>query len=168
MGIRKDALDVANARKFEKGEDFKFNPNVDPRLAFFMQSYPEMPNSAMAMIQMQQQDAEAMTGVKTFNEGISSRALGDSVGGIRSALDAASKREVGILRRLAQGLKEIGFFLQFGFNLFLILFPRHVKDFVQGEAQIFRQFLGEFFHSQEKVPLGVNLLFNSVQNLGHF
>ena len=43
-----------------------------------------------------------------FTGGISGEALGNSVGGIRSALDATAKRELGILRRLSEGLKEIG------------------------------------------------------------
>jgi hypothetical protein len=32
-GIRKDMLDATNRRKFEKGLDYEFNPNVDPRRA---------------------------------------------------------------------------------------------------------------------------------------
>lgn len=108
QGIRKDALDVSNARKFERGEDYKFNSNVDPRQAFHMGTYPEIPNSAMAMIQLQNNEAESLTGVKAFSTGISGQALGNTATGIRSALDATSKRELGILRRLATGIIEIG------------------------------------------------------------
>lgn len=108
QGIRKDALDVSNARKFERGEDYKFNSNVDPRQAFHMGTYPEIPNSAMAMLQLQNNEAESLTGVKAFSGGISGQALGNTATGIRSALDATSKRELGILRRLAAGIIEIG------------------------------------------------------------
>jgi hypothetical protein len=108
QGIRKDALDVSNARKFERGEDYKFNSNVDPRQAFHMGTYPEIPNSAMAMLQLQNNEAESLTGVKAFAGGISGQALGNTATGIRSALDATSKRELGILRRLASGIIEIG------------------------------------------------------------
>lgn len=108
QGIRKDALDVANFRKFEKGEDYKFNPNIDPRTAFYMHDFPEIPRSALELINLQNTEAESLTGVKAFTGGISGNALGDNVGGIRSALDATAKRELGILRRLSKGIKEIG------------------------------------------------------------
>jgi len=108
MGTRKDALDVTNARKFERGEDYKFNSNVDPRQAFHMETYPEIPNSALNMLNLQNNEAESLTGIKAFTSGISGQALGTTATGIRSALDATSKRELGILRRLAEGMKEIG------------------------------------------------------------
>jgi hypothetical protein len=108
MGIRKDALDVTNARKFEQGADYKFNSNVDPRQAFHMDVYPEIPQSALNMLNLQNNEAESLTGVKAFNSGISGAALGNTATGIRSALDAASKRELGILRRLADGINQIG------------------------------------------------------------
>jgi len=77
-------------------------------MGFYMHTYPEIPQSAGLMLQMQNQDAEAMSGVKGFASGISSDGLGEVATGIRGALDAASKRETGILRRLAQGMQEIG------------------------------------------------------------
>jgi len=108
MGIRKDALDVTNARKFEQGADYKFNSNVDPRQAFHMDTYPEIPNSALNMLNLQNNEAESLTGVKAFSSGISGQALGNTATGVRSAMDAASKRELGILRRLADGINQIG------------------------------------------------------------
>ena len=108
MGIRKDALDVTNARKFEQGADYKFNSNVDPRQAFHMETYPEIPGSALNMLTLQNNEAESLTGVKAFSSGITGQALGTTATGIRSALDATSKRELGILRRLANGINQIG------------------------------------------------------------
>jgi hypothetical protein len=108
QGVRKDALDVTNARKFERGDDYKFNSNIDPRQAFHMEVYPEIPRSALEVLNMQNNDAEALTGVKAFTQGISGQALGTTATGIRSALDATSKRELGILRRLSNGLNQIG------------------------------------------------------------
>ena len=107
-GIRKDMLDVTNKRKFDKGLDYEFNPNVDPRVGVFMHTYPEIPQSAQFMVQMQNLEAESLTGVKAFNQGISGQGLGSTAASVRGALDAASKRELGILRRLSKGLIEIG------------------------------------------------------------
>ena len=107
-GVRKDMLDATNRRKFDKGQDYEFNMNVDPRQGVFMHTYPEIPQSAQFMLMMQNQEAESMTGVKSFSQGVSGQSLGDVAVGVRGALDAASKRELGILRRLSSGIIEIG------------------------------------------------------------
>lgn len=107
-GIRKDALDITNRRKFETGQDYEFNAHVDPRQAVYMHLFPEIPQSAQFMLQLQNMEAESMTGVKSFSQGVSGASLGDVAAGVRGALDAASKRELGILRRLSSGIVEIG------------------------------------------------------------
>lgn len=108
IGYRKDALDVTNRRKFLEGDDYEFNPNVNPEQGFYMHKYPEIPNSAQFMLQLQNNEAESLTGVKAFSSGISGQALGNTATGVRSALDATAKRDLDILRRLASGLEEIG------------------------------------------------------------
>lgn len=108
QGTRKDALDVTNRRRFEDGDDYQFNANIDPRQAFQMGEFPDIPNSALEMINLQNGEAEAITGVKSFSNGISGAALGSTATAVRGALDAASKRELGILRRLAAGITEVG------------------------------------------------------------
>lgn len=108
QGSRKDALDVTNKRKFDRGDDYEFNGAIDPRQAFHMHTFPEIPQSAQYMIDFQNNEAEALTGVKAFNQGISGQSLGSVATGIRGALDAASKRELGILRRLGEGMNAIG------------------------------------------------------------
>ena len=108
MAHLKGALDVTNRRKFEKGLDYEYNGNVDPSRSFYTHTYPDIPESAQYMLNMQNAEAESLTGVKAFSQGISGEALGSTATGIRSALDATSKRELGILRRLAEGFKQIG------------------------------------------------------------
>lgn len=107
-GMRKDMLDATNRRKYERGLDYEFNQNVDPRQGIHMHTFPEIPQSAQFMLLQQSQEAESMTGVKAFSQGISGAALGDVAAGVRGALDAASKRELGILRRLKNGVINIG------------------------------------------------------------
>jgi len=108
IGIRKDAMDVTNMRKFESGKDYYFNPHIDARSAFHEHIYPELPASAPFMLQQQNNEAEAYTGVKAFSQGITGDGLGKSATAARSAIDAAGKREVGILRRLASGVIQVG------------------------------------------------------------
>lgn len=108
MGVRKDALDLTNKRRFEANKQYEFNANVDPRQAFYMHTYPEIPQSAQFMLQLNNMEAESITGVKAFSQGVSGASLGDVAAGVRGALDAASKRELGILRRLSAGIVTIG------------------------------------------------------------
>jgi hypothetical protein len=108
QGFAKGMLDPLNRRRFDNGQDYEFNPNVSPAAGLIEHKYPEIPNSAMLMLQLQNQDAEALTGVKSFSGGLSGQGYGDVAAGVRGMLDAASKREMGILRRLAKGMSEIG------------------------------------------------------------
>jgi len=108
IGSRKDALDTINRKKFNAGQDYEYNPGVTPNDAFYMHTYPEIPQSAQYMIDLQNMEAESLTGVKSFNQGVSGTSLGNVAAGVRGALDAASKRELGILRRLADGIVQIG------------------------------------------------------------
>ena len=107
-GIRKDMLDTTNRRRFDRGQDYEFNQTVDPRQGIHMHTYPEIPNSAQFMLQLQNMEAESLTGVRSFSMGVSGQSLGDVAAGVRGALDAASKRELAILRRLSNGIIEIG------------------------------------------------------------
>lgn len=108
--MQKNFLDPTNRRRYENGEDYDFNPGMDPRTAIHMHTFPEIPQSAMMMVQNMNMEAEALTGVKSFSgsQGISGAALGETNLGIRSALDATSKREMSILRRIADGIIQIG------------------------------------------------------------
>lgn len=108
QGTVKGMLDATNKRRFDNGQDYEFNPNTHPNNGLVQHVYPEIPASAMNMLGLQNQEAEALSGVKAFSGGMSGNAYGDVAAGIRGMLDAASKREMAILRRLAQGMQEIG------------------------------------------------------------
>lgn len=107
-GVAKGMLDPLNKRRYDAGQDYEFNPQANPAANVIEHKYPELPQSALLMAQLQNQDAESITGVKSFSGGVSGEAYGDVAAGIRGALDAASKREMAILRRLAQGMQQIG------------------------------------------------------------
>ena len=108
QGVRKDILDPINRDRFNKGLDFEFNPVGNLQDGIYMTKLPEIPQSAMEVIGLQNSEAEALTGVKSFSQGITSESLGNVASGIRSAMDATAKRELGILRRLSDGIKQIG------------------------------------------------------------
>lgn len=106
-GMAKGMLDPLNKRKYENGDDYEFNPNANPQNNIIEHKFPELPQSAMVMLNLQNQEAEALTGVKSFAGGVSGKAYGDVATGAKAAIDAAGKREMSILRRLAQGMVEV-------------------------------------------------------------
>ncbi len=108
IATAKGMLDTVNRRKKDAGVDYEFNPNMHPTQSIHTHEYPAIPNSAMNMLNLQNQEAEALTGVKAFSGGLSGEAFGEVAAGIRGMLDASSKREMGILRRLAAGIVDIG------------------------------------------------------------
>jgi len=107
IGTKKGALDAVNRTKFLNGQDFEYNGS-NPQEIFHMHKYPEIPQSAPLMLQMQNNEAEALTGVKGFSGGISGNAMGSTATGVRSAMDATAKRDLDILRRLGAGIERIG------------------------------------------------------------
>ena len=111
QGFAKGMLDPVNKKRFEQGEDYEFNPQMNPQGGGYIEhKYPELPQSALLMVQMQNQEAEALTGVKAFSGGLAGDAYNTKVAtAIRGVLDASSKREMSILRRLAQGMQELGY-----------------------------------------------------------
>lgn len=109
QGIPKGLLDPANEDRFNKGENYQYNPpSGNPEQVIIHHKYPEIPNSALLMTQMQSNDAESLTGTKAFGEGLSGSAYGDVAAGIKGMLTAQALRDMNILRRLANAIKEIG------------------------------------------------------------
>ena len=82
--IAKDALDSLNMNKFIRGEDFMINPGVPANQAIYQFTYPELPQTPLVFIQSQQAEAEALTGVKAYSEGITGDSLGATASGVRS------------------------------------------------------------------------------------
>ena len=107
-GFAKGMLDALNRRRYENGSDYEFNPQMPTSQGIIEHKYPELPQSALVMLNMQNQEAEALTGVKSFSGGLSGNAYGNVATGIRGMLDAAAKREMAILRRIAKGVCDFG------------------------------------------------------------
>ncbi|QEM41177.1 portal protein [Pseudomonas phage Zuri] len=107
-GMPKGMLDALNRRRYDNGQDYEYNPNQNPAVGIIQHKYPEIPQSALMMLNLHNQEAESLTGVKSFSGGLSGEAYGDVAAGIRGVLDAASKREMAILRRLAKGMCDVG------------------------------------------------------------
>lgn len=107
-GFAKGMLDPVNRSRYNSGADYEFNPGQNPAHGIVNHTYPEIPQSAITMLTLQNQEAEALSGVKAFSGGLSGEGYGEVAAGIRGMLDASSKREMAILRRMAKGMEEVG------------------------------------------------------------
>lgn len=107
-GIAKGMLDSTQRELFDRGQNYEYNPTNHPSQGIHTHTYPEMPASALTLMQLMNQEAEAITGVKSFSGGMSGESYGKVAAGIRGMLDAASKREMAIIRRLASGVNKLG------------------------------------------------------------
>ena len=86
----------------------KRKTEVDPQIGIIEHKFPEIPGSAMSMLQMVSMESESLVGVMGFNRGLNSESMGKVAAGIRGAMDAVAQREMAVIRRMANGLKKIG------------------------------------------------------------
>ena len=105
----KGFLDTINTKRFNDGEDYEYNPTgMHPSQAIFMHTANEIPQSILTLLQQQYAEAEAATGVKSFQGGLDENAYGQAVQGMSQAITAITQREGDILFRLSKGLEKIG------------------------------------------------------------
>ena len=109
QGFAKGMLDAINKKKFLEGSDYEFNPERNIQgTGYIMHTFPEIPVSALNFLQMQNYEAESLTGIKAFSGGISGDTYGRVVAAANYAHDAAANLEMNILRRIAKGMSIIG------------------------------------------------------------
>lgn len=109
QGMPKQFLDAPNRKKFEAGEDYEYTPSMgNPEQLIILHKYPEIPQSALVLNQMQNQEAESLTGQSMWGQGVNAGSLGDVAAGIKGALAAGAKREMSMLRRYANGIAKMG------------------------------------------------------------
>lgn len=89
---------------YEKGLPARSRPGADPRKMIYKSKIEPIDKSIFDMMTIQREDAESLSGQKNFNDGVTGDALGSSVGGIRSATDAITKRKLSVLRRISDSL----------------------------------------------------------------
>lgn len=107
-GYAKGFLDPVNRQRLIKGEDFEFNLNSDPNTAIRQMTYPEIPQSALIIANNQNTEAESLSGVKAFSSGITGDSFGKVARNTGATLDATGQRDMSILRRIAEGMRQIG------------------------------------------------------------
>ena len=119
QGTARGFLDGTNKTRFNSGENYEFNPEMPPERAIHTHKFPELPMSAFNMINIMNNEAESLSGVKSFSQGVNGDALGKVAVGVRSTLDASAKRDAAILRRIAEGVKQLAYAFQEMNGIFL-------------------------------------------------
>lgn len=113
-GIPKGALDYSNLQLFREGKDYEYNPTAQlgrDGLASITK-FPEIPQTAIAIQQLAEGNIKEMTGSQmgepSQNQG---GYLGTQSGSTPQSggMTKAARRELGILRRVAEGIIEIGY-----------------------------------------------------------
>jgi len=100
-GIRVNALDPLNKKRFLNGRNFEFQGSKED---FFDGNYNAIPPSVFTVMEMVNNETESMLGVKSFSGGINGQHLGNTATSARGALDAVSVRRLDIVRNIAENL----------------------------------------------------------------
>jgi hypothetical protein len=100
-GIRKGSLDTINKKRFLSGKNFEYNGVSSD---FFEGSYNNLPTSMFQMLELNNNETDAMTGVKGFSGGIGGQSLGSTARAAGGVLDAVSVRKLDIVRNISEKL----------------------------------------------------------------
>lgn len=101
VGIRKGALDAIQRKKFFNGKNFEFNGTPAD---FWQGSFNQIPGSAFDMMALQNNEAESLTGTKSFSQGLTGNALGATATAARGVMDATATRRLDTVRNIAENL----------------------------------------------------------------
>jgi hypothetical protein len=86
---------------YNKGNTVYFRTGLNPKTSIYKNGTTPIDGTVFNMISMQNAEAESLSGTKAFSTGISGQTFGSVATGVRSAMDAVSKRELSILRRIS-------------------------------------------------------------------
>lgn len=98
-GTKRGALDPINRKKFMNGHNFEFNGDPSD---FWDGSYNQLPQSVTEFYGLMSNDIEALTGVKSFNQGIGGSSLGNTATAVNGTLNSTAKRELDLVRNIAE------------------------------------------------------------------
>lgn len=107
-GISKGALDEINFQRFQDGHDYMFNPGVNMQSAIYTHDFPPMNPTSLNLIQQQMAEAEALSGVRPFQGTVDSPNVSSVMQSSLGSIDASAIREADILKRISNGLVQIG------------------------------------------------------------
>lgn len=99
VGVAEDFVSPTELLKLQAGKHYRFRPNQDPARAMVTTKFPELPTSALQMLDITSKSMESASGKKMFGEGLNSGSYGDTATGINAVVDATTQRLTASVRR---------------------------------------------------------------------
>ena len=98
-GIKKGTLDIANKRKFERGENFEYlGSNQD----MWEGKFNTIPTDVLNFYNIVDSDIQSLTGVRPFGPANGSANIDNGRAGLNSTMDASARRETDISRNFKE------------------------------------------------------------------
>jgi len=94
-GIKKGALDIANKRKFDKGDNFEYLGTAGD---MWEGKFNAIPTDVLNFYNIVDSDIQSLTGVRPFGGSNGPGNLNHGTAGVNSSMDAAARRETDISR----------------------------------------------------------------------
>ena len=91
---------------YDKGNDARYRPGVNIQSAIHQTNVNPVDPAVFQVIQVQQQDAESLTGNATYNKGVQGNSTASATG-IKTATTSSDRRELSLLRRLTALYKDM-------------------------------------------------------------
>jgi len=98
-GTKKNFTDEANMLKFKKGEDFEYNSSMAD---VWEGKYTPISPSIFSVIEKNRSEADAMSGIKSFDHGRGGDSLGTTAAAVNATTSSSAKREMQIIRGIAE------------------------------------------------------------------
>jgi len=89
---------------FELGNTARYRSGIDIDRAIKTMTVDAIDPAIMQVIQMENQDAQALSGIVPFSASNAGGNISNTATGVKSATDATSKRDLSVLKRLSNGL----------------------------------------------------------------
>jgi len=120
--VRKGSLDAINFKRLMEGQPVvEVNANMPINQVVHDGNFNELPSSVYNMLQVIEQQAEGLTGVNRFMQGISSNELNSPATNFRAMLSQAQIRLIDITTNITNGLKRM-------FGLWLEMIYEYLSD----------------------------------------
>ena len=98
-GYKKGFTDVKNQKRFEQGKDFEYNTNMAD---VWEGKYTGINGSVFDIINKNREEADASVGIKPFAHGQGGNSLGSTATAVNATTTSAAKREMQIIRGIAE------------------------------------------------------------------
>lgn len=103
IGFSKGVLDVVNEERMLNGDNFVMNTNV-PKDAIWVGSFNPLPNTVFNVLELNNQSAQALTGVNVYGNNQTTDMLGENAASSRGVLDGGNLRKLMIVKNISENL----------------------------------------------------------------